>query len=284
MNTPQRVHGDRLAVSLFESNIKLCSCFASTYQTGKGTLSFVQERFHEHLQTTKLIAPRAKILVGYSGGADSTCLLHLLKECGYDVVAAHLHHGQRPEADKELKLCEAFCQELDVPFASGKADVPRMANDLKIGIEEAGRMARYNLLEQAARRLDCDLIATAHTLTDHVETVLLNLVRGTGPTGLTGIPAVRQNIVRPLLSFNREETTKYCLDRGLWFHNEPGNENVDFSRVRIRSRVTPELSAINPNFEQAIVRCANIIDEEDRFLNGAAAAALEQSDYGPKMI
>ncbi len=256
----------------------LCSCFASTYRIGKGTLSYVQERFHEHLQTTRLIAPGAKVLVGYSGGADSTSLLHLLKECGYDVVAAHLHHGQRPEADKELKLCEAFCQELDVPFASGKADVPRMANDLKIGIEEAGRMARYNFLEQAARRLDCDLIATAHTLTDHVETVLLNLVRGTGPTGLTGIPAVRQNIVRPLLSFNREETTKYCLDRGLWFHNDPGNENVDFSRVRIRSRVTPELSAINPNFEQAIVRCANIIDEEDRFLNGAAAAALEQSE------
>jgi tRNA(Ile)-lysidine synthase len=238
----------------------------------------VQERFQQHNFSTQLVAQDSKILVGYSGGADSTCLLHLLKKCGFDVVAAHLHHGQRPEADKEQKLCEAFCQELDIPFVTGKADVPRMADDLKIGIEEAGRMARYNFLEQAARRLECDLIATAHTLTDNVETVLLNLVRGTGPTGLTGIPALRQNIVRPLLSFDRQETTKYCVDHGLWFHNDPGNDNIDFSRVRIRHRVTPELAAINPNFEQAIVRCANIIDEEDRFLNGAAAAALEQSE------
>ena len=238
----------------------------------------MQERFRQHLLISSLVAPDAKILVGYSGGADSTCLLHLLKNAGFDVVAAHLHHGQRPEADKELSLCEAFCQTLDIPFVSGKADVPRMSKDLKIGIEEAGRMARYNFLEQASRRLDCDLIATAHTRTDHVETVLLNLTRGTGPSGLSGIPARRQNIVRPLLPFSREESVQYCHDNGLWFHNDPGNVNIDFSRVRIRKRVTPDLAAINPNFESAIARCASIIDEEDRFLNGAAAAALEQSE------
>lgn len=236
------------------------------------------EQFKDHLATSQLLAPDAKILVGYSGGADSTCLLHLLKMAGFDVIGAHLHHGQRPEADKELKLCEAFCQELDVPFVSGKADVPRMSEDLKIGIEEAGRMARYNFLEQASRRLECDFVATAHTRTDHVETVILNLTRGTGPQGLTGIPVRRANIVRPLLPFSRGETVRYCEANDLWFHNDPGNENIDFSRVRVRQRVTPELAILNPNFEDAIARCASIIDEEDRFLNGAAAAALEQSE------
>ena len=236
------------------------------------------ERFRQHLEATQLIAPNSKLIVGYSGGADSTCLLHLLKMSGFDVVAGHLHHGMRSEADKELTLCEAFCKDLSIPFVSGKADVPRMTIDLKIGIEEAGRMARYNFLEQAARRLECDLIATAHTRTDHVETVLLNLTRGTGMAGLAGIPVKRGNIVRPLLEFSRIETTQYCKDNGLWYHNDPGNEDVDFSRVRIRQRVVPELATINPTVEEAIARCSGIVASEDRFLNGAAAAALEQSE------
>lgn len=235
-------------------------------------------RFLHHLESTSLVPADAKILVGYSGGADSTCLLHLLKTAGFDVVAGHLHHGMRPEADKELTLCEAFCQDLSVPFVSGKANVPRMTDDLKIGIEEAGRLARYNFLEQGARRLDCDFIATAHTRTDHVETVLLNLTRGTGPSGLAGIPVKRGNIVRPLLEFSRHETVQYCQDNGLWFHNDPGNDNIDFSRVRVRQRVVPELALINPSVEQSIAQCASIVDSEDRFLNGAAAAALEQSE------
>jgi len=238
----------------------------------------VQERFQRHLDETNLIAPNAKVLVGYSGGADSTCLLHLLKQAGVDVYAAHLHHGQRVEADKELKLCEAFCNEQEIPFISGRADVPRMSMDLKMGIEEAGRMARYNFLEQGAKRLECDLIATAHTRTDHVETILFNLARGTGPQGLAGIPVRRQNIVRPLLVFSREETVAYCQEHGLWFHNDPGNDNLDFSRVRVRQRISPELEIINPRYEAAIAKCASIIDEEGRFLNGAAAAALEQSE------
>ena len=217
-------------------------------------------------------------MVGYSGGADSTCLLVLMKHAGVDVVAAHLHHGQRPEADTELKLCEAFCAELDIPFVSGRADVPRMSHDLRIGIEEAGRMARYNFLEQARRRIECDVIATAHTRTDHVETVLFNLTRGTGPQGLAGIPERRENIIRPLLPFSRGETIAFCHQGNHWFHNEPGNENLDFSRVRLRQRVTPELAILNPQYEEAITRCASILDEEDRFLNGAAAAALEQSE------
>jgi tRNA(Ile)-lysidine synthase len=120
---------------------------------------------------SELLDNSVRILVGYSGGADSTCLVHLLSQSKVDFVAAHLHHGQRPEADKEMSLCEAFCQSLDVPFVSGRADVPRMSQELKIGLEEAGRMARYNFLNQAARRLECDSIATAHTGTDSVETI-----------------------------------------------------------------------------------------------------------------
>lgn len=232
--------------------------------------------FLRHLEESNLIPADTRLVVGYSGGADSTCLLHLLHSAGFEVIAAHLHHGQRPEAEKEMKLCEAFCEELGIPFVGGRADVPRMSADLKIGIEEAGRMARYNFLDQALKSLEYDLVCTAHTRTDHVETMLLNLARGTGPQGLTGIPARRDRIVRPLLFASREETRAYCQDLGLWFHDEPGNENLDFSRVRVRQRIVPEFSTINSQFELAATRCAAILDEEDRFLNGSAAAALEQ--------
>lgn len=177
-----------------------------------------------------------------------------------------------------MALCEAFCQSLDVPFVSGRADVPRMSRELKIGFEEAGRLARYNFFQQAMRRLECDLIATAHTGTDSVETILFNLTRGTGPSGLTGIDASREGIIRPLLSFSRAETLAYCQKHGLWFHSDPANESMDFSRARIRHRISPELALVNPAYETAVLRCASILREEDQFLNGVAAGALERAE------
>jgi tRNA(Ile)-lysidine synthase len=236
------------------------------------------EAFREHIEATGLIPAGSRVLVGYSGGADSTCLLHLMHEAGFDVVAGHLHHSQREEANVEQTKCEQFCDSLGIPFATGKADVPRMSTDMKIGLEEAGRKARYAFFQQAAFRLECNLIATAHTQNDHVETILLHLARGSGLTGLAGIPTHRENIVRPLLVFTREQTSQYCVERGFWFHDDPANSDVSFSRARVRLRVIPELKAINPAVMESITRMSNLADEEDRFLNGMAAAALEQSE------
>ncbi|CAN5428362.1 tRNA lysidine(34) synthetase TilS [soil metagenome] len=236
------------------------------------------ERFQTQLAESGLIPENSRVLVGYSGGADSTCLLHLLHLSGVDVVAAHLHHGQREEADRELKLCEAFAESLGVPFASGRANVPAISNEMGVGLEEAGREARYNFFRQAAYRLECDLIATAHTRNDQIETVFLNITRGSGLAGLAGIPVRREQIVRPLLAFSREETRGYCEANGFWFHDDPANSDVSFSRARVRHRVLPELRLINPAVDESIARLAHIASEEDRFLNGMAAAALEQSE------
>ncbi len=234
--------------------------------------------FQAHLAASGLIAPGQTVLVGFSGGADSTCLLHLLHRAGVDVLAAHLHHGQRAEADVEEAACAAFADSLGVPFVSGRADVPRIARDLGIGLEEAGREARYEFLERARRQVGAHRLATAHTLDDHVETVLLHIARGTGLGGLAGIPAERGPIVRPLLWARRAQTRAYCQEHGLGFHDDPANVDLSFSRARVRHRVVPELEAVNPGFVAAVQRLAGMADEEDRFLNGMAAAALERTE------
>ena len=238
----------------------------------------LRERLARHLAGTGLIPPGTRLLLGYSGGADSTCLLHLLTELGVDLVAAHLHHGQRPEADVEQRLCEATAEGLGVPFATGRADVPRLARDRRLSLEEAGREARYGFYRQAAARLGCDLVATAHTRDDHVETVLFRLARGTGLAGLAGIPTRRDGIVRPLLPFSRAETRAYCEAGGLWFHDDPANDDPSHARVRVRKEILPAMRAINPAADEAVARLAALADEEDRFLDGAAAAALERAE------
>lgn len=215
------------------------------------------------------------MLVAYSGGADSTCLLHLCSELGLDTIAAHLHHGQRDEAEDEMRRCGSFAESLGVPFVSGRADVPGLATELKIGLEEAGRRARYEFLRASAFRTGCDLIATAHTRDDHIETVLFNLARGTGLAGLAGIPTRNENVVRPMLIFGREETRRYCEERGLWFHDDPANEDLAFSRARLRRRVMPEFRCLNPSFDQAIERMTGIVGAESQYLDAIAAAALE---------
>ena len=218
------------------------------------------------------------MLVGYSGGADSTCMLHLLASLPVDVVAAHLHHGQREEADDELARCEAFCQTLDVPFLPGRADVPAIAAQMGMGLEEAGRHARYEFFRQAAFQTQCTLIATGHTRDDHVETVILNLARGCGLSGLAGIPPQREAIVRPMLIFTRMDTRAFCDELGLWYHDDPANDDVDFARARIRHRVLPELRLVNARVDQAVHRLSQMAHEEDLFLDSAAAAGLERCE------
>lgn len=239
------------------------------------------DRFRSHLQESRLIPESATLLVGFSGGPDSACLLDLLHKTGIDVVAAHLNHQQRPEAAQDVQAVQAFCDARQIPLVVGKADVPQIARDLKIGLEEAGRHARYTFFQQAAYQTQAHLVATAHTLDDLLETVVLNLARGAGLSGLAGIPEQRENIVRPLLPFTRQETQNYCQESGLLTLHDSANDNLDFARVRVRRRIVPELETINPEVRQNVLRNTALIREEDQFLDGMAAAALEKAERPP---
>lgn len=236
------------------------------------------ERFRAHLEASRLLSAGDRVLVGYSGGPDSTCLLDLLVALDLPVAAAHLHHGQRAEAEREMERCQAFCEELGVPFYPGRADVPGLAAAKGVGLEEAGRDARYEFFRQVRGVAGATVVATAHTRDDQVETVLLNVARGTGLRGLAGIPESRDGIVRPLLPFTRAETRAYCEGKGLWTHDDPSNEDLAFARARVRHRVVPELRRCHPGCDESIVRLAHLAEEEDALLDSMAAAALERCE------
>jgi tRNA(Ile)-lysidine synthase len=235
-------------------------------------------KLKEFISRHALIAQGESVIVGYSGGADSTALLKLMKDAGYDVIGAHLHHGQRADADAEQSECERVSQALGVRFVAGRANVPQMSQDLRIGVEEAGRRARYEFFRQVSFQFGGAKVATAHTLNDHVETMLLNLARGTGPAGLAGIPVKRESIIRPLLWARKDECRALCEAEGLWFHDDPANDDPKFSRAAIRRGAIPSLLKVNPQALENAARLALIVSEEDAMLDGMAAAALESSE------
>jgi tRNA(Ile)-lysidine synthase len=235
-------------------------------------------RFRSHLESSNLIPPGNQVLVGFSGGADSTCLLHMLRSLNIPIFAGYLHHKMRPEADSEQSQLEEFCSSVQISFVSGAADVPKLSRDRKVGIEEAGRLARYHFFEKAAAETGCSLIATAHTASDQAETILLNIVRGSGMGGVLGIPERRANIIRPLLPFFRHETEEYCKYFGLETLDDPGNFDENFARVRVRRNVFPELEKVNSKFSEHLLQFSSSLADEDRYLNGLAAATLERCE------
>ena len=153
--------------------------------------------------------PGGRILCAVSGGRDSMCLLHYLWQLGrredFTVAAVHMNHGQRDTARRDELFVQNFCRERRIPCVTERVSVPEKAKEWGVGIEEAGRRLRYETFRRAAELTRADRIATAHHAADQAETVLLNLLRGTGPQGLAGIPPVRGNIIRPLLETSRQE-------------------------------------------------------------------------------
>ncbi len=207
------------------------------------------------------------VIVGYSGGADSTALLHILTQLQSELMirvhAAHLHHGMRPEADADVAVCRGVCESLGVPFHWERADVPALAKAEGITLEEAGRKARYAFLERLADSLGAVAIATAHTRTDQIETILINLLRGTGPRGLRGIPYQRGRIIRPLLDVSRAETHAYCEAHGLPTVFDRTNVDPRQLRYRVRSQLVPLLQQLAPAFERHLLRLADIVENEE---------------------
>lgn len=234
------------------------------------------EKVRRTIEKHHMLEKGDRVVVGLSGGADSSALLealYLLKEqYSLSLFAAHINHGIRgEEADNDEAFAESLAKQRDIPFLCLKADAPAYAKEHRIGLEEAGRRIRYDYFESCAKG---GKIATAHTLSDNAETVLLHLSRGAGTKGLCGIPPIRGNIIRPLIECSRDEVEDFCKKRGLDFVTDSTNLCDDYSRNFIRNNIIPLFKKLNPGFERAVSRSAAIAAGEQGFIERAAQKAL----------
>ncbi len=222
-----------------------------------------------------LLPPGTRVLCALSGGPDSVCLTHWLAtraaELSVTVAAAHFSHGLRPESARtERELCQRLCDRLDIPLFCGAGDTPAFAAANGMGEEEAARTLRRAFLEQTARDWQADVIATGHHLEDSAETLLLNLIRGSGSTGLQGIPPRQENRVRPLLLHTRADILEYDRLHGLEYVSDPTNLSGENARARLRRQVFPLLEELNPAAALHLARTALEQWERDEPLRRAA--------------
>ena len=231
-----------------------------------------------------LLSPGDKVLVAVSGGPDSLSLLHLLwaereaRQIG-SVEAAHLDHGLRgEESAAEAAWVAGWCAGRGIACHVERVDVAELARQHGKSTQEAARDARYALLSELAGQIGADKIATGHTRDDQTETVLANILRGTGLDGLRGIPERRGLIVRPLLSVSRAEIEAYCAANNLQPRQDGSNLSPDhYTRNRIRLALLPQLRrSYNARVDDALLRLSEIAARDSDYLGTQAAAALAQ--------
>lgn len=219
------------------------------------------------------------VLVALSGGADSVSLLTILcrlrEQLGIALNATYIDHGLRPdETPDEIKFCRNLCGSLGVPFSSGSVDVINFAAGHGMNRQEAARELRYKALEEMALAAGACRIALGHTADDQAETVIMRLTEGTGTLGLSGIPPVRKNIIRPLIGITRQEIEAFLSAERKGFITDSSNLKHKYMRNRVRHTVMLPLKALAPDVVTAIARTADILREEDLYLENQVTKAL----------
>ncbi len=235
-------------------------------------MSNIRSRIKEHIEKNRMINPGDRVLAAVSGGADSMCmldvLLNLADTIGYEIGVVHVNHGFRPEAADEAEYVGQFCEERGIPFYL-KEIIPGSCEPT----EEAARIRRYELLLETARAEGYNRIALAHNAQDLAETVLFNMFRGTGITGLAGIRPVRDMYIRPVLCLTREEIEEHLDVKGIRYCTDSTNLTDDYSRNRIRHRILPEANEINAAATAHIDALACDVAEVCDYIAGQTADA-----------
>jgi len=240
-------------------------------------LQRVQRTLEEH----KMIPPKARVLVACSGGADSVALLMALRNLGHEVAAAHYNHQTRDGgSDNDEEFVEALCARLDVPLFVGTADVALAARERGESFEVCARELRYRFLERIALERQYPVIATGHHADDQIETILFRLLRGTHPSGLSGIPFVRpqgdRRVVRPLIACEREEIRAWLHANGQDWRDDPSNADPRYLRNRIRHHLLPLLRAeYNPGVDAALRR----LSEHARWESDLVEQELDEAHW-----
>jgi len=247
------------------------------------------ERVLHFIQEHHLVSSRHRLLVAVSGGPDSVCLLHILaklqEELGTRLYVAHLNHQLRgAESEADAQYVSDLARHLDIPATIEQRDVKGYQARTHISLEEAAREVRYTFLAQAARSMGADRVAVGHTIDDHIETILMHLIRGTGTRGLRGLQPYAEwksktdslTIIRPLLQVSREETAGYCHRHDLKPRIDASNLSLSPLRNRIRHQLLPLLRSYNPRVDEALLRTARIASDDLAFLDKEIARVWDE--------
>ncbi len=239
------------------------------------------DRIFEFISAYSMTNAGDTVVVGVSGGADSMCLLHCLyslrEKLNINLIVAHINHCIRgDEAMRDESFVKDYCEKLGIPFMLHRVDIPKLAKQLGIGTEECGRQERYAFFQALAKEHG-GKIATAHTASDNAETLLFNIVRGSGLNGLRGIPPVRDNIIRPILCLSRADVEDYCNENGIEYVTDSTNLSNEYTRNKIRLDIIPVLKQINPNLENSFMRFSECVSDDESFLEKLARAEMEKA-------
>lgn len=238
----------------------------------------LEQKIYEWITKYQLIENGDKIVLGVSGGPDSICmldLLHQMKEqkfIDFEIFVAHVNHGLRENAKTDEEFVINFCEKIKVPYFVKYINVKEIAHAQKRGLEETGRIVRYDFFDEIMKKTGSNKIAIAHNANDKAETMIMNILRGAGPKGLIGIEKMNGKYIRPLIETKRCEIEEYLKERKIQArHDESNDENV-YTRNKIRNIVLPYIeNEFNPNIIATLERLSDIIKEEEEYLQKQTA-------------
>ena len=234
----------------------------------------LEQEVYKFITKYNLIENGDRIVLGVSGGPDSICMLDILNKIAekklidFEIIVCHINHGLRENAVIDEKFVKTFCEKIGVRFFVKHADIKKTAEEQKRGLEETGRIIRYDFFEEILQKTNSNKIAIAHNSNDKVETIIMNILRGSGPAGLIGIEAKNGKYIRPLIRTKRESIEQYLIEQNIVArHDESNDENI-YTRNKIRNIVLPFIKKeFNPNIIDTIERLSDIIKEQEEYLD-----------------
>ena len=232
----------------------------------------IKDKVLKTIKKYNLINEGDKIIVGVSGGPDSICLLHILHELKenlkIELYVAHVNHMIREVADSETEYVKEICKKMNIECFVKKVDILTLAKKQRKGTEEVGRSVRYQFFDEVLEKTNSNKIATAHNNNDRAETVILNILRGSGISGLKGIEAIRDGkYIRPIIEIDRKDIEKYCEEYKLEPKIDESNSENIYSRNKVRNELIPYIKReFNQNIIKTINRLADVATEENEYI------------------
>ncbi len=245
-------------------------------------INMLKEQVFNTIKKYDLINENDKIICGVSGGPDSICMLDILKdlkeELKFELIVCHVNHLIREEAISDEEYVVNYCKVNNIKYYVKRIDVKKYANNNKQGTEEAGRTVRYEFFEEILQKEGANKIAIAHNKNDKIETIIMNMLRGSGISGLKGIEPKRENkYIRPLIETERTSIEEYCEEKNLRPRIDKTNFINDCTRNKIRNVVIPYIkNEFNPNIINTMDRLSSIIEEENRYLEKITIDVFEK--------